>query len=303
MLRSVRRRLLLPIRPIPTAALALALGACAGDAPPAQTGRVLTLELPAPSLAGGTRSVLVYVPANYARDTSGTRDPVVYFLHGAPGWNGDWFRQGALAGMLDRLIAEHRIPPLIAVAPDGRGAGRQGRSLWIDGLGRGSRIETYFVHDVVPWVDRTFRTLPYAADRAVVGISDGGDAAVRLVLHHPDVFGACAGLSGRYSPHGPFGLASVVGVPPGSARVLRAESPLVELEHAPDAVRSRFFYVDSGWFDPTALDCLRIDQRLGALGIPHEAHLYPGAHEWLSWRRRLPIALEAIAARFEMPRH
>src|SRR5207302_3290306 len=67
----------------------------------------------------GGRSVLVYLPAAYAADRQ-QRFAVLYLLHGFPGTVDQWLGSGAqVQGVLDQVIANGTVPPLIAVMPDG----------------------------------------------------------------------------------------------------------------------------------------------------------------------------------------
>ena len=122
------------MRAIPVLLL-VSLLACASCAPApepvAQRGTLSPMQCPAPSNGDSARLVFVYLPPSYGRPEGvGRHYPVVYLLHGGPGWPGDWFQHGHLDRVLDRAIAEGRIPETIAIAPDGRGVGRKGMSLW-----------------------------------------------------------------------------------------------------------------------------------------------------------------------------
>ena len=56
-------------------------------------------------------------------------------------------------------------------------------------------FEQYVLHDVIPFVDAAYRTLPAARSRGVFGFSSGGFGAWNLASRNPDVFGAMAVLS------------------------------------------------------------------------------------------------------------
>jgi S-formylglutathione hydrolase FrmB len=86
---------------------------------------------------------------------------------------------------LDAMIEAGTIPPVIAVFPDGWTS--LGGSQWInsDAIGR---YRDYVAKDVVGFVDRTYRTLPKAASRAVLGHSSGGYGALVMGRYHPELF-------------------------------------------------------------------------------------------------------------------
>src|SRR5581483_11562333 len=142
------------------------------------------------------REVPVYSPAAYARDAS-RRFPVVYVLVGFTGTgrmllNVPPFDE-ALPDRLDRLIGEEKMPPVLAVFPDC--ATRWGGSQYLDSPATGDYM-SHLVHELVPEIDRRFRTIPAREARAVVGKSSGGYGALLAVMEHPEVFSACASHSG-----------------------------------------------------------------------------------------------------------
>jgi S-formylglutathione hydrolase FrmB len=165
------------------------------------TGAVEIHEVPAPSLEGNPlgdparRKTPVYLPPGYASSTA--RFPVVYFLHGYSGSGMGWVNttgfQPTPIERLDQLVAGGTIPPVIAVYCDGWTA--LGGSQWINSEAVG-RYGDYLVGDVVGYADKTFRTLPKAAARALIGKSSGGYGAMAHARTHPDVFAHVACHSG-----------------------------------------------------------------------------------------------------------
>jgi enterochelin esterase family protein len=142
------------------------------------------------------RETPVYLPAAY-EESERRRFPVVYVLAGFTGTgrmllNVPTFDE-PLPERLDRLIASGAMPPAIAVMPDC--ATRFGGSQYIDSVGTGPYM-SYLVRELVPEVDRLFRTIPRREARAVVGKSSGGFGALVLAMEHPEVFGACGSHSG-----------------------------------------------------------------------------------------------------------
>ncbi len=126
----------------------------------------------------GKGSFLVYLPPGYASTT--LHYPVLYLLHGNDQL-AEAFLQIGLRDALDRLIARHAIPPLIAVMiQGGRGANN-----WRDEGGR--RYETY-VLEVQGLVDRMLPTIADRGARAIAGDSMGGYGAMNLALGHPERF-------------------------------------------------------------------------------------------------------------------
>lgn len=141
------------------------------------------------------RRVPVWLPPSY--DASPTRHyPVIFVLTGFSGRGrqllNDNLWSPSLDDRLDTLVAEG-CPECIVVMPDC--ATRVGGSQYMDSAATG-RYETHLIDELVPWADRTYRTLVARAHRGVAGKSSGGYGAMRLGMRHPGVFGALACHSG-----------------------------------------------------------------------------------------------------------
>lgn len=141
------------------------------------------------------REVPVYLPSGYEAERS-RRYPVIYWLHGFTGIGLSSIAKSlwtpSLPELMDRVIADG-APPAILVMPDG--STRYGGSQYINSPATG-RYEDHVVQELVPHIDRTYRTQPGAAHRGVVGKSSGGYGAVVLAMRNPGVFGGMASHSG-----------------------------------------------------------------------------------------------------------
>jgi enterochelin esterase-like enzyme len=127
----------------------------------------------------GEGSFLVYLPAGYASTAS--RYPVLYMLTGDDQSN-TAFLQVGLQNELDRLIARHAIPPLIAVMIQGGPGSNNWRN---EGA---THFESYIL-EAQQLVDRTLPTLSERGARAIVGDSMGGYGAMNVALANPYRFG------------------------------------------------------------------------------------------------------------------
>lgn len=138
----------------------------------------------------------LYLPPGY--DAMGTiRYPVLYLLHGRGDQMTAWT---AIKPELDRLIADGRIPALIAIMPDAPSSRRAG--YYIDsqfsgtaGLPAGEPVESAITQDLIVQVDTTYSTKTDRLSRIVAGYSMGGYGALRYALAHPELFGAAIILS------------------------------------------------------------------------------------------------------------
>ncbi|MBI3722344.1 esterase, partial [bacterium] len=142
------------------------------------------------------REIPVYLPPHYAASAD-RRFPVVYVLVGFTGTgrmllNVPPFDEALAPDRLDRLIAEG-MPPVIAVFPDC--STKYGGSQFLDSPATGDYM-SHIVKELVPEVDRRFRTIPDRDARAVLGKSSGGYGALILAMEHPQVFSGCGSHSG-----------------------------------------------------------------------------------------------------------
>jgi enterochelin esterase family protein len=103
------------------------------------------------------------------------------------------FTGESLDRRLDRLIGEGQMKPAIVVLPDATTS--LGGSQYLNSRGTG-RYADHFTDEIVPRVDRSFRTLAEPAHRAVMGKSSGGYGALVHAMARPDLFGAVASHSG-----------------------------------------------------------------------------------------------------------
>ncbi|MGD8306462.1 MAG: alpha/beta hydrolase-fold protein [Ignavibacteria bacterium] len=136
------------------------------------------------------RSIYIYLPESY--DSSGEIFyPVVYFLHG-----GGFGSYPYIHGILDNLIGNGTIKPLIFVQPDGTGGPYYG-GFYTNSVLNGN-FEDYGAHDVVEFIDANYRTIASPESRSLMGHSWGAYSCMKLALKHPDIFGAVAAHSGTH---------------------------------------------------------------------------------------------------------
>ncbi len=264
---------------------------------PAQAARILHATVPTLLSGAGERDCRVYLPPSYATQAARERRyPVVVFLHGWPGAEGNWPGQGNAGETLDRLINAGRIPELIGLFPDGTGVGRLGRSMWMDSEDGRSKLETFLATDLVSWVDRTYRTQRGPAARAVIGLSDGATGGMNLIMRHPDVYGAVGAHSGVYRLTSDWSSQPLFGPEPRASLLRAANSPLARVVLDAAALRRAIVYFDCGDRDESLADNRALHGALDSLRIPHEFHIYPGSHDWGYWRTHLEQSLIAVTA-------
>ena len=156
-----------------------------GTPDPANPASLLvTTSHPAPY----TRHVTVYVPAQYVPGA------VAPFIVGADG------PDHLLFTVLDNLIAEHKLPAMIAISIQNGGGDAQGseRGLEYDTLS--PRYAEFVEREVLPLVEaQAHVTLSHDPDaRATMGGSSGGSCALIMAWYHPDLYHRVLTYSGTY---------------------------------------------------------------------------------------------------------
>jgi S-formylglutathione hydrolase FrmB len=159
-------------------------------------GAIRYLKINAAALEGNllkepsAQEVAVYLPPGYS-DATTTRYPVLYLLHGIFGGFTDWTKHWNIKGAMDEMIRAG-AKPYIVVMPNG--SNLLGGGFYLDSPVSG-KWETYLLRELVPMIDRDFRTIANPASRGVAGHSMGGFGALRLAMRHPDVFGSVYAMS------------------------------------------------------------------------------------------------------------
>ncbi|WP_371866799.1 alpha/beta hydrolase-fold protein [Duganella fentianensis] len=162
----------------------------------------ITAPIASPQL-GNQRQLRIYLPPGYERDTA-QRYPVLYMHDGQNLFDPASAAYGAaweIAGVMDRLIANGEVAPVIIVGIDNNADRIAEYTPCCDARHGGGKLDAYltFVADMVkPWVDAHLRTRPEREHTAIMGSSLGGIASVYMAQHRPDVFSMAASLSGSF---------------------------------------------------------------------------------------------------------
>ncbi len=200
---------------------------------------------------------VVYLPPCYTQQPE--RDyPTLYLLHGQTYTEDQWLRLGIdLAA--NALIASQEIPPLIVVMP-----GEQDHYTPPPENPYGRVL----VDELMPYIDSKYRTLTERGDRAIGGLSRGGNWAVYLGLTEWQHFGA---IGGHSAP-------SFVTNGPSHIREWLDNIPAESLPR---------IYLDAGKDDGWRHYMIQLEHILTEENIPHEWHLYQGAHQEDYWAKHV----------------
>jgi enterochelin esterase family protein len=177
---------------------------------------VVTTSHPAPY----TRNVAVYVPKQYVAGT------VAPFIIGADGPDRGLFTA------LDNLIAEHKVPVMIAISISNGGGDAQGSERGLEYDTMSGRYVEFVEKEVLPLVEAKYHvTLTKDPDgRATMGGSSGGSCALIMAWYHPELYHRVLTYSGTYvnqqwphdveTPHGAWGFHERL-IPGSAAKPLR----------------------------------------------------------------------------------
>lgn len=157
-------------------------------------GAVATIDYPSKTL-GVVRRAHVYTPPGYEKGGD-RRYPVLYLVHGAGDSDDSWTSRGHAHYILDNLIAAGKAVPMIVVMPAGHTAFKPGSDLFANKDFAGDLTQ-----DLIPLIDRTYRTQAAPAARAMAGLSMGGAHTLSWGVPDPETFGPVAVFSmGFYLP-------------------------------------------------------------------------------------------------------
>lgn len=223
---------------------------------------------------GSQRRVFVYTPPDYAR--SPERYPVLYLLHGAGGDESGWTENGRAHFILDNLIADGKLKPLVVVMPYGNAyqpgsplaEGSDAMRRQRDGFSRDLR------EDLIPFIHANYRVHTDRDHRAIAGLSLGGAQALAIGLGHLDLFSRVA----AFSP----ALGAVTSPQAGGFDFKVA---LADTRKVND--RLSLLWVGCGTEDTLFNSNKEFDQLLTGMGVTHTFKVTDGAHTWQVWRRYL----------------
>jgi putative tributyrin esterase len=227
----------------------------------------------------------VYLPANL---NPGKKLPVVYLLHGGNGGFRDWSN--------DSDVAHYAAQGLILVMPEGA------FSYYTNAVGiPQDKYEDYFVNDLFSDVEARFPAAKGQENRAIVGISMVGFAAIKLALSRPDLFVFVAAFSPsidilhrKLSPKRIgewWRIRSLFG--PAGSPSRQASDPFVLIQSANPAA-TPYIFIAAGEQEPLLDPIRRFASRLQSRHFAYEFHTKPGAHDWNQWDAQIPACFDSL---------
>ena len=238
----------------------------------AVAGKIDTVSVDSPSMHRAV-NCLVVVPEKYAAATA-ERFSVIYLLHGFGGNQRDWL------GNVPELTTYADRYNVIIVCPDGQ------NSWYMDSPVKPTvRFETFMTAELLPFVDRQYRTLADRQHRAITGLSMGGHGALYLAMRHRDLYAQAGSLSGgvdfRPFPKN-WELRDLLGDAEANPAIWTANT----VNTAADAIQNGELrlLIDCGTDDFFTGVNRDLHHKLLQRNIGHDYVERPGGHTWDYWR-------------------
>jgi enterochelin esterase-like enzyme len=226
------------------------------------------------------RRAFVYTPPGYDEHVE-LRYPVLYLQHGAGEDETGWSTQGKMDFIMDNQIAEKKATPMIVVMDKGY-ATDPTKPITSAPAAPGPRnmsanvFPEVLVKEIIPMIDKNFRTVSDRDHRAMAGLSMGGFQTFQTTMTNLDKFAYIGGFSG--------------------AAFLQPGVDIKQMYNGawsnPDEFNRqiKLVYVSIGTAEPERMysGVKGFHEALDKAGIKHVYYESPGtAHEWQTWRRSL----------------
>ena len=215
-------------------------------------------------VTGRSRQIYVYTPPGYNEHSDPM--PVLYLLHGADGENRSWTELGRAQAILDNLMAQGRVAPMVVVMPYGYAYP------WDAGVS-GEKQQADFLADLttelIPFVEANYQVRRDRESRALAGLSRGGSQTLNIGLRHLDLFSRLGVFS-----------ASAGGTPETALADVAANA--AEVNRQLD-----LFWIGMGVEDPGYDNAKKLSAFLTANTISHSFREIHAAHTWIAWRHFL----------------
>jgi enterochelin esterase-like enzyme len=218
------------------------------------------------------RDFYVYTPPGYD-PAANTTYPVLYLLHGFSDDAGGWTAVGHANVILDNLIAEGKVQPMIVVMPLGYGTMemiRLGSEAWNHTEVRNKNFFNFreaLLTEVMPRVEGEYRVAKERNSRAIAGLSMGGSESLLTGLNNLDKFAW-------------IGAFSSGGIPD------EFDNNFPGLDAKANA-QIQLLWIACGTEDQLITVNRKLREWLNRKGVDHTYIETPGMHTWMVWRRNL----------------
>jgi enterochelin esterase-like enzyme len=247
----------------------------------------------------------IFLPSDYY--SSERAYPVTYLLHGYGDADDGWIQFGEVNRLADDAIKAGKIPPMIIVTPDGF------TSFYINAADGSFNYEDFFIKELIPHIEKTYKVKAEKRFRGIAGLSMGGYGSLLYALKYPNLFAAAAPLSAAVWTdkdiinlnvnmfNGLFDNSMGKNLK-GKDRLTAAwlsNSPLGLIEKKTlEELSSVRYWIDCGDDDFLTIGNAELHIALTNKNVPHEFRMKDGAHNWTYWRTGIIDALSFIGDSF-----
>jgi enterochelin esterase-like enzyme len=220
---------------------------------------------------GTRRKMLVYTPPGYSTDR---QYPVLYLLHGIGGDETEWRRLCHAENILDNLLADGKIQPMIVVMPNGRAQVNDRAEGNVFATAPAfANFENDLLQDVIPAIESKYSVYTNRENRALAGLSMGGGQSLNFGLGHLDVFAWVGGFSSAPNTKPPAEL---------------MPDPAVARE------KLKLLWLACGNKDGLIRISQGVHNYLKEKGVPHIWHVDGNAHDGTEWANNLYLFAQHI---------
>jgi len=220
---------------------------------------------------GTRRKMLVYTPPGYSADR---KYPVLYLLHGIGGDETEWRNLCHPENIIDNLLADGKIQPMIVVMPNGRAQvnDRAEGNVYASAPAF-ANFENDLLKDVIPAIEAKYSVYTNRENRALAGLSMGGGQSLNFGLAHLDVFAWVGGFSSAPNTKTP-----------------------AELVPDPAAAREKLklLWLACGNKDGLIRVSQGVHNYLKEKNVPHVWHVDSNAHDGTEWANNLYLFVQHI---------
>ena len=230
----------------------------------------------------------VILPVGYENSNEKTFYPVVYLLHGLTGHYDNWTNRTKLA----EYAAKYNF---IIVTPEG------GDGWYTDSVSAANdKYESYIVQELIPEIDKKFRTFADRNHRAIAGLSMGGYGAIKFGLKYPEKFVLVGSFSGALgivalSSKSTATFPSIKNVFGEDESPARKDNDIFRIvrESSSEKIKALpFIYFDCGTEDFLFQSNRDFADLLIEKKVKHEFRQLPGGHTWTYWNNQVQEFLE-----------
>ncbi len=236
----------------------------------------------------------IILPSKYNAEKT-KRFAVIYLLHGLTGHYDNWTSKTKIA----EFAAQYNYIIVTAEGDDG---------WYSDSVTKANdKYESYIVKELIPEIDKNFRTVAERNHRSIAGLSMGGYGAIKFGLKYPEMFSLVGSFSGALPATGwtdknsaAWLSKSIMTVFGDAAHETRLTNDIYKIvREMPDAKKKTlpFIYLDCGTEDFLILPNRDFATLLFEKKIPHEFRQLPGKHDWNYWNSQVQEFLK-ISGKF-----